>query len=68
MLRCRYSKSRNPNYQASLCGSTENTISLGERAFWLLCSQLMVKCSAFSCRTRNIRERPGAATLKTDPK
>lgn len=28
----------------------------------------MVKCSDFSCRTRNIREGPGAAILKTDPK
>lgn len=34
MLRCRYNKSRNPKYQASLSGSTENTISLGERTFW----------------------------------
>lgn len=28
----------------------------------------MVKCSDFSCRTRNIRERLGVAILKTDPK
>lgn len=28
----------------------------------------MVKCSDFSCKTRNIWERPGVAIMKTDPK